>query len=61
MATKRKVETIATLRVDEPFTREDLEMFLGVLPDSARISVTIHEGGSQRDPVPVAYTFVGRW
>lgn len=46
-----------------PFTRADLEAALERIPTevNARITVTTHMGGSQRDPYPTGYTLVAKW
>lgn len=61
MTTKHIVQN----RVDSPFIRTDLDDFLNQLPSHddlpVAITVTTHQGGSQRDPYDTAYTFIATW
>jgi hypothetical protein len=52
---------IANVKVGAPFSKANLTEWLAVVPEHAAISVTTHEGGSQRDPYPVAFTFHAKW
>lgn len=55
------LETRTSTKLDMPVTVADLAAFLGAVPEEAELLVTVWEGGSQRDPYPIAYTFTARW
>lgn len=61
MTTKHSIQT----RFDLPTTAADLNIFVTEVLDSANpgadVDVTVHMGGNQRDPHPIAITFTAHW
>lgn len=51
----------AKVKVPAPFEASDLKEFLRDVPAEAKVSVTVVEGGSQREPYPVEYRLVATW
>jgi len=49
------------VKLQAPFKPEDLREFLASIPEESNIAVIVFEGGSQRDPYPVAYGFTAQW
>ena len=44
-----------------PFKPADLTAFIASVPAHADIMVNVIEGGDQRDPYPVKFTFTASW
>lgn len=51
----------ANVELPAPFKPGDLKEFFENVPDDARATVSVREGGTQRDPYPVAYLFSAAW
>lgn len=51
----------ASVEVPAPFDPADLRAFLSTVPNGARATVIVFEGGNQRDPYPVSYKFTAEW
>lgn len=48
-------------RLPLPLSVEQVSAFLVGIPTNAEFTVTVFEGGNQRDPYPVAYILQAKW
>lgn len=51
----------AKAELPDPFCPSDLAQFFETVPHHARVSITVHVGGSQRDPYPTGYLVRAEW
>lgn len=57
------MDTVRSVQVEVPFplTAALVREFVDGVPDEAEVTVYVVEGGSQRDPFPIAYRLTARW
>jgi len=54
-------EHTITVKTDWPIPAKTLAALTAAAPEHADVVVTIHQGGSQRDPYPTGATVIAKW